>query len=1305
MKIAIYTLFQQHELNKAKIFIEQVRHSLSENCVLYILVNDTFSKELHEYCASKSSLITILCDNKNYGVATGRNILISRAISDGCDFFISCDTDIFYPQDYWYKIKVAYAEIQQHDKNIGFVQPVLLDGRRLTKIMGLQDKSWDDVLINNAFYQFTDIDYLQTILDQSSLLEAVYHVGTVNIWKAHFDLYTHFFKDLQKSLNEFLIKKYRTASASIKFVPELLNELLLQKKNLFVSSTAGGVTAFSLDAIKKTGLYSDKFYPFGYEDSELGFRSTTMGLNNYVLGSLITIHDAFQQDEKQLGRQNRKLIQHADVGKLRAVELKQQLAFVSKNTAYYSMLSHTIFYSIKYFNELSKSLEEPLNNKQWIHILFNYYINLIYGFLPDKQSLDELLKNEGVIRGLFGIFSKQTQYQNVSIMLDHNVFFKGEHFEIKMNSLSQPSLSINIFNCRIEEALSQHLTTKYFDLYILLSENTADKLHLEISIQSDDITIHLVLGIDIQDWLLNRASNAPDFELISFDMHKYDYGSFSNEEIYPTANFYKSTFYLSNFQSFKKLFTSNIIAAGFDLIEKYLTLKPSQPYKPMTKQYMHSLFTQSEQLKTTVLPYKVPSFFPQTQYQFTGLASPKKLSAQAQEKLLAQVGVEKHLATLIIGVKLNPEDLVRNSNFHFILKWVDYFYGSLFDILIVEQGSEPRIQLDQISIDNNIRYEFIYNPREYNRGWGYNVAAKEFCADSEILVLMDTDVLPGDNFIQEILDCYSKYDAISPYLNIYYSDATEADKIKQSTYQLETFRNQSKLKNPVTLSGGILIIKKSIFMAVKGFEQYIGYGCEDRALDVTLMNHCDPDRLRIAPYTYLHLYHPSAKRKNYPKIYQHLVSNYGCSYTHGLSSSDYIHKNCSHTDKITTLKLSLERATDFGNKDLYKNHDLTVNGLVCKERVTLLDSFESDPTIIFPTAFTSLLEYKSKEIGNVLAADSTELSMFYNAFKGKRCFIIGNGPSLNKHDLSLLKNEYTFGVNSFYYKTRETGFRPTFYVVEDSSVMKENISEIKNYYAPFKFFPTIYKKLHPKTPNTFFFEMNRGFYEKSSPNYCVPRFSTDATKELYCGQSVTYINLQLAYFMGFTEVYLIGMDFSYTIPASHKRTGDVLLSDTDDPNHFHKDYFGKGKTWKDPKLDRVALNYKMAKLVYESVGRRIYNATIGGQLEIFERVDYDKLLEKQTLARSYELDDIVALDISNIQSLEVIRKNTLKKDINLATANSLFKRGDYTNAMRIYLLLYVSRPLPIYADNILMCVRGLGLEPVNTLDDLLQHVE
>ncbi len=264
--------------------------------------------------------------------------------------------------------------------------------------------------------------------------------------------------------------------------------------------------------------------------------------------------------------------------------------------------------------------------------------------------------------------------------------------------------------------------------------------------------------------------------------------------------------------------------------------------------------------------------------------------------------------------------------------------------------------------------------------------------------------------------------------------------------------------------------------------------------------------------------------------------------------------------------------------------------------------------IVFPHDRINLHNYEKKEYGDNAGPASETLRGFYNKYKGKRCFIIGNGPSLNKNDLSLLKDEYVFAVNSFFYKTEETGFRPTFFVVEDNMVMRENLDRIIAYEAPYKFFPTDYRTLHPEGDNVFFFRMNQGFYMQSSPNYCVPRFSTDASKVVYCGQTVTYVNMQLAYFMGFTEVYLIGMDFNYIIPAEHKRSGNHILSTTDDPNHFHKDYFGKGKTWKDPKLDRVAANYRQAKNSFEAVGRKIYNATVGGQLEIFDRVDYDALL-------------------------------------------------------------------------------------------------
>lgn len=249
---------------------------------------------------------------------------------------------------------------------------------------------------------------------------------------------------------------------------------------------------------------------------------------------------------------------------------------------------------------------------------------------------------------------------------------------------------------------------------------------------------------------------------------------------------------------------------------------------------------------------------------------------------------------------------------------------------------------------------------------------------------------------------------------------------------------------------------------------------------------------------------------------------------------------------------------------------------------------------------------------DITSKERETLRKLHNHYKGKRCFVIGNGPSLNKCDLTLLENEYTFGVNGIFYKTDETGFRPTFYMVEDYHVIDDNLSRINAYEAPFRFFPSIYKKKIRKRENTFFFRADLGFYRPGHPWYERPRFSKDFASIAYCGQSVTYLNLQLAYYLGFTEVYLIGMDFSYQIrKTDRKAEGITLISGDDDINHFHPDYFGKGKKWHDPKLENVAKSYVLAKEIFERDGRKIYNATIGGELEIFERRDYYTLLESK----------------------------------------------------------------------------------------------
>ena len=123
-----------------------------------------------------------------------------------------------------------------------------------------------------------------------------------------------------------------------------------------------------------------------------------------------------------------------------------------------------------------------------------------------------------------------------------------------------------------------------------------------------------------------------------------------------------------------------------------------------------------------------------------------------------------------------------------------------------------------------------------------------------------------------------------------------------------------------------------------------------------------------------------------------------------------------------------------------------------------------------------------------------------------------------------------------------------------------------------------------------------------------PKFGRDLGRIGFVGGTVTYICIQLAYFLGAAEVVLVGVDHSYVVPEDEPLEGNTLTSTRDDVNHFHADYFGAGKRWHLPRVERMELSYIRARQVFDKDERRIMNATKGGMLEVFERVDYDELI-------------------------------------------------------------------------------------------------
>jgi hypothetical protein len=124
-----------------------------------------------------------------------------------------------------------------------------------------------------------------------------------------------------------------------------------------------------------------------------------------------------------------------------------------------------------------------------------------------------------------------------------------------------------------------------------------------------------------------------------------------------------------------------------------------------------------------------------------------------------------------------------------------------------------------------------------------------------------------------------------------------------------------------------------------------------------------------------------------------------------------------------------------------------------------------------------------------------------------------------------------------------------------------------------------------------------------------PAFSKDVAGRVFEGSTVTYVALQLAYHMGFEEVVLIGVDHSFKTEGPPNVTVESQGADQD---HFAAGYFGKGFRWQLPDLDASERAYRMAKRAFEADGRSVVDATVGGKLDVFPKVDYQEIVRRRT---------------------------------------------------------------------------------------------
>lgn len=228
--------------------------------------------------------------------------------------------------------------------------------------------------------------------------------------------------------------------------------------------------------------------------------------------------------------------------------------------------------------------------------------------------------------------------------------------------------------------------------------------------------------------------------------------------------------------------------------------------------------------------------------------------------------------------------------------------------------------------------------------------------------------------------------------------------------------------------------------------------------------------------------------------------------------------------------------------------------------------------------------------------EASRLRKFKNKHLGEDCFIIGNGPSLNKMDLEKLNDFHTFGMNKIYLIFKRANLNLSYLTAVNELVIKQSKEVYENFNVPIFISYKGAKGVIKNKPH---------IHRVLTTGGISWQFGETIEAPIYEGCTVTFIALQLAYYMGFRRVFLVGVDHNF------KQTGnphEEQKMEGDDPNHFDPDYF-KGQQWHLADLKGSEVSYSLADYAYQRTGRKIYDATVGGKLQIFEKLSFEEALK------------------------------------------------------------------------------------------------
>lgn len=273
-----------------------------------------------------------------------------------------------------------------------------------------------------------------------------------------------------------------------------------------------------------------------------------------------------------------------------------------------------------------------------------------------------------------------------------------------------------------------------------------------------------------------------------------------------------------------------------------------------------------------------------------------------------------------------------------------------------------------------------------------------------------------------------------------------------------------------------------------------------------------------------------------------------------------------------------------------------------------------------------LPKFLSWKYKNILAKNK-ELN---GKHKGKRCFLIGGGPSVKDIDLSRLKDEWTFVMGEFDNNPQFEALNPKFYVISDSVYFTEGESDYwnkrfekkdKTIESSTNIFVSLdarayIEKYRLFTNHKFYYLGMRGIISEQFP------FNIDLDKYIPLPKNSMLLSMMIAVYMGFEEIYLLGCEHNFL--CFNIGQGKAISYD-----YGHKDSVTEADITNDEVVKKLAvprdltmtyednvahvyqlfknyrLFYKRIKKLYPNT--KIFNATANSYLDVFPMINFDDI--------------------------------------------------------------------------------------------------